>query len=116
MPCDTTVRYVGQLLSDRKEDIRVAFATISKLLAEKKVKAVVDKKSGAVTFVDVATKQRPQILNEKKLSDACIYRRIVKGGNALARQALAQAGAVNEQALTHGVHSHDGGKTWHKGH
>lgn len=88
---------------------------VNSLLSVGKVKAVVDKRTGAIAFAGIPDEQRDG------LTDACIYRQIMANGSSLARQAIAKAEAlagrgVDKQALAQGHHSHDGGKSWHHGH
>jgi hypothetical protein len=52
------------------------------------------------------------------VTDACAYRRIMATNSALARAAIARAEqlsgrSVDKAAVAHGMHSHDGGVTWH---
>lgn len=51
------------------------------------------------------------------LSDLCAYRRLTASNSQALRRALARAEVtagrkLDPQALSRGVHSHDGGKTW----
>jgi hypothetical protein len=113
MPCDTQL-LKGQTLSQRKTEVRTAVTRLSTLLAAKTVKPVIGPQ-GAIAFEGWTAEDRSRI------TDACAYRQIMSSGSALARAAIAQAEAlsgrtVNRQALAHGHHSHDGGKTWHHGH
>lgn len=55
------------------------------------------------------------------LSDACAYRALSLSGSWELRQAVARAEAmtgrkINANAVASGVHSHDGGRTFHNGH
>ena len=55
------------------------------------------------------------------VSDACAYRKLLATGSVLAKQKIAQAEAlagrgVDKKVVASGLHSHDGGATWHKGH
>jgi hypothetical protein len=114
MPCDTRPRRRDQTLTQRKEEVRQTVLGLDKLLATRRVKAVVGPQ-GAITFQG----WEAQVRND--VSDACAYRRLLVSGSALALAEIAQAEAiagrsVNKQALAVGVHSHDGGGTWHGGH
>lgn len=53
------------------------------------------------------------------VSDVCAYRKL--GNSPVLRRAVARAEVtagrkVNTQAIGAGIHSHDGGMTWHPGH
>lgn len=53
------------------------------------------------------------------VTDACAYRRLMVSGSALAKAAIAHAEqlaghSVDRRVVAHGVHSHDGGQTWHE--
>lgn len=114
MPCDTRLK-PRQTISQRKDEVRKAVGKFSTGLANRTIKAVVDKKTGAVAFAGVPESDRDGV------TDACAYRQLMVHGSALARAAIAQAEqvagrAVNRQALGAGVHSHDGGEHWHHGH
>lgn len=55
------------------------------------------------------------------VSDICAYRALTIAGSTTLRAAVARAEVlegrqVNPQAIGAGVHSHDGGKSWHAGH
>ena len=111
MPCDRRLK-AGQTISDRAGEIRTVVAKLSDALANGRVKAVVDKTKRAVAFVGLSDKDRDGV------TDACAYRRIMTSGSALARAAIVRAEAlagvrVDNKQMAVGVHSHDGGKTWH---
>ena len=113
MPCDT--RFLpNQTLTQRKEEIKTAIEKLAAKLAKGTVTAKTGPQ-GAITFVGWLEGDRSRV------TDACAYRRIMATGSAAAKLALAKAEqlagrSVNKQALAHGVHSHDHGKTWHNGH
>jgi len=114
MPCDTRLK-AKQTLQQRAAEVKGVVAKLDALLRAGKAKVVVDKKTGAVALDGVSNEDRDGV------TDACIYRRIMATGSALAKQAIARAElvagrSVNAQAVAHGHHSHDGGKTWHAGH
>jgi hypothetical protein len=113
MPCDTFFK-PGQTLTQRKEEIKKVMTRLERLLAERRVKAKVGPQ-GAITF------EGWQAADRERVTDACAYRRIMATGSSLARAEIARAEAmagrtVNKQAVAQGVHSHDGGKSWHHGH
>ena len=114
MPCDSKPFRVGQTLDQRKQQVRDAITSIDALLKKRNVRPIVGP-NGAITFAGIADDIRAGI------TDACIYRRIMASGSALARAEIARAEAmagrkVNVQTVASGVHSHDGGDTWHHGH
>lgn len=113
MACDTRLKQ-GQTISERKEEVREAVEKIAKGLAAGRIKAVVSK-DGAIAFDGVSNDER------NGLTDACAYRRIMVSGSATAKAALARAEqvagrSISKQVIGQGMHSHDGGKTWHNGH
>ena len=114
MPCDTKAR-AGQTLDQRKTEVRTAIARLASALAAGKVQAVVDRRTGAVAFRDWAEGQSARV------TDACAYRMIASTGSAAARAAIVRAETlagrtVSREALHVGVHSHDGGHSFHHGH
>jgi hypothetical protein len=114
MPCDTQLKK-GQTIKERAAEVRQVVYDINSLIANGKVKAVVDRKTGAVAFDGVDPNIRDGV------TDACIYRRLMVSGSSLTKAAIARAEqvagrSVNKQAVAQGVHSHDGGKSWHHGH
>lgn len=114
MACET-MRKPRQTPQERAEEVRKAVAKVAEALASGKAKAKVGPQ-GAVAFEGLSEADRGGV------TDACIYRRIMAGGgNALARAALARAEqmagrSVDRRVVASGTHSHDGGRTWHKGH
>lgn len=111
MPCDTqTLR--GQTLTQRKDEVRRALAKLETLLASRKVRPVIGRQ-GAIAFDGWLDEERGRV------SDTCAYRLIMSQGGSLAKATIARAEAmagrgVNKQAVAVGVHSHDGGRTWHE--
>jgi len=118
MPCDTRLKTIGgrkQTTSERAAEIRKAVDALALKLLNRQVRPVVDKATGAIAFQGWNETDRDGI------TDACAYRRLKVQGNALVQAELARAEAmagrpVNTKALAQGVHSHDGGTTWHHGH
>jgi hypothetical protein len=113
MPCDTKLK-PKQTIQQRATEIREVVARLSAGLASGKVKAVVGPQ-GAVAFSGLAETERDGV------TDACAYRRLMATGSALAKQAIARAEqiagrTIDRQAVAHGHHSHDGGRSWHAGH
>ena len=113
MPCDTR-RRPNQTLTERKSEIRQAIDKLSAALVSGRAKAIVGPQ-GAVAF------QGWQEGQQANVTDACALRLILSTGSALAKASIAKAEAIagrgiDRQAIAHGHHSHDGGKTWHSGH
>lgn len=110
MPCDT-VRKPQQTLAQRKEEVRRRMRTIDRLIATGKIKVKVGKQ-GAIAFTNLADTDRDGI------TDACIYRMVMLSGSAAAKLAILKAEqaagvSVNKKVVAQGIHSHDGGATWH---
>lgn len=114
MACETIIRR-KQTRQQRIAEVKKVIETVDKRLANGKVKAVVDKKTGAIAFAGLEASERDDV------SDACIYRKVMQSGSTAAKLAIAKAEqlagrTVSQTALGHGVHSHDGGITFHPGH
>lgn len=113
MACDTYYKPL-QTPQQRAEELRLARAKLIEGLSAGRIKPVVDKKTGAVTFSGFEQ-------DRAGITDACAYRYVMATGSTTAKLAIMRAEqlagrSVSQSALTHGVHSHDGGKTWHHGH
>ena len=113
MPCDRTLK-AGQSITQRKEEILRAVDRLQKGLANGTVKARVGPQ-GSIAFVGLSEADRAGV------TDACAYRRIMVSGSALARAAIVRAEqlagrTIDKQVIGQGVHSHDGGRTWHGKH
>lgn len=114
MPCDTRPTKPRQTIQERVTEVRRAVAKLDELLRRRRVQVRVSPQ-GAVAFSGWTDQERDGI------TDACAYRRIMATGSALAKAEVARAEAlagraVDRKVLAAGVHSHDGGKTWHRGH
>lgn len=114
MPCDTRLK-PRQTISQRAEEVRKVVYDINSLISTGKVKPVVDRATGAIAFQGFDENLRDGV------TDGCIYRRLMATGSSLTKAAIARAEQlagrpVNKQAVGQGVHSHDGGGTWHHGH
>ncbi len=110
MPCDTRLK-PRQSISERKVEVRKAAEKLSAALAAGRVKVKLSK-MGAIAFEGFTDADRDGV------TDACAYRMVMKHGSALARMAIQKAEqlsgvTVNKQVVASGVHSHDGGETWH---
>lgn len=109
MPCDRKLK-PQQTVQERAEEIRRAVAQLSQALAMGSVKVKISAQ-GAIAF-------QGWDLGRDGVTDACAYRRLMATGSALAKAKIAQAEqlagrSVNKQLVGQGVHSHDGGATWH---
>ena len=113
MACDTRLK-PKQTIQQRAEEVRKRVSRLDELMRRNSVQVKVGPQ-GAVAFIGWSEEERDGV------TDACAYRRLMVSGSALAKAAIARAEqlagrSVNKQALAHGVHSHDHGKTWHHGH
>lgn len=111
MVCDTKL-FAGQTVEERAEEIQRVVLRLTEGLVNGTITAVVGAQGG-IAFDGLA--------DARGVSDACAYMQVMAGDNALAKLAILQAEqlagrSVDANALAHGAHSHDGGKTWHKGH
>jgi len=110
MPCDTKLK-AGQTITQRKEEITQAVARVQAALVAGRVTLRVGPTGGAA-FIGVTAEERNDV------TDACMYRRIMATGSALAKAKIAAAEAlqgrsVSKQAIGQGHHSHDSGRSWH---
>lgn len=101
----------NQTMAQRMTEVRTAVQQIDAMLASRRITAKVGPQ-GAVTFTGISDKDRA------RMTDACIYRRIMQSGSAGAKMAIARAEqlagrTVSRATVATGVHSHDGGSTWH---
>src|ERR1700692_132351 len=107
MPCDTRLK-VGQNIKQRAEEVRSVVAKLQAALVAGRVRAKVGP-TGGVAFVGLEEGERDGV------TDACMYRRLMATGSALAKAAIAKAELlagrkVDNHAIAHGHHSHDGGE------
>jgi hypothetical protein len=110
MPCDTYLK-PDQTLNQRVEEVKKRVTAVDRLIASRKVTVKVGPQ-GAVTFVGIPDEDRDG------MTDACIYRMLTRKGSAAARQAIQKAEmmagrSVDRKVVAAGIHSHDGGSTWH---
>ena len=114
MPCDT--RRLDSLTPEQRfKQIRDSVSKLGTLLQSGKVSVKVDRATGAVAFINWSKEDRADI------SDVCAVRRLLAKNDVAFKAALAKAEAVAGRKLAvaavgAGIHSHDGGKTWHGGH
>ena len=110
MPCDTKLK-PNQTITQRKLEITEVVDRIQKGLVNGSMRLKLSA-TGAPAFDGISD------ADKNNVTDACIYRRIMATGSALAKAKLASAQALlGKPVQTHGgTHSHDGGKTWHGSH
>ena len=111
MACETYFKR-NQTIAQRKEEVRKVVETLDRALASGRVKIKIDKSTGAISFEGLTATERDDV------TDACAYRRLMISGSAAAKMAIQRAEqlagrGVSRQALAAGIHSHDGGKSWH---
>jgi hypothetical protein len=112
---------IGMTPPQRKKQIDEAVERLNKALAVGEVKIKVGA-NGAITFIDGKVRGAVAgILGSNKISDTCAYRKLLAISSPSLRAAVIQAEAlagrkIDPQAVASGMHSHDGGKTWHPGH
>lgn len=114
MACDTQPYVPNQTLSERKAEVKKVIDLVAQEIVAGRVRPKVGAQ-GAIAFDGIPDAMR------RGVSDACVYRRIMATGSAMAKQQLARAEQlagrrVDQKALAGGHHSHDGGRTWHGGH
>lgn len=113
MPCDTK-RSPTQTIRQRAEEILRAVKTLDDALKTGRVTIKVGPQ-GAIAFVGLTDEERNGV------TDACAYRRLMVSGSALAKTAIARAETIagrgiDRRAVAQGIHSHDGGHSWHHKH
>lgn len=100
-----------QTPAQRRAEVKAKLADLEARIKSDQVKIKIDRKSGVLTFDGWA--------DRAGITDACAFRALKNSSEVRMKILRAEAVAgtkVNEKAITAGVHSHDGGKTWHKGH
>ena len=110
MPCDTRLK-PKQTIKQRAAEVRQRVANLDKLIASGQVRVKIGPQ-GAVAFSAWADSERDGV------TDACAYRRLMMTGSVQAKAAIVRAEmmsgrSINRQVIGQGVHSHDGGHTWH---
>lgn len=113
MPCDTNLKQ-GQTLESRGEQIKKSLTRLERALTEGRVGLTIAP-NGAVAFTNWKREDRDDV------TDVCAFRTLTSQNSWALRQAVAKAEQVqgrkvNPHAVAAGHHSHDGGKSWHKGH
>lgn len=112
MPCDTTLTQ-GQTAEGRQREIDSALADLERRLTAGKVRLVVGP-NGEIAFTDWGAQRMG-------VTDVCAFRTLSTRGSWPLRQAQAAAEmaagrTVDRAKVAAGVHSHDGGGSWHPGH
>jgi len=110
MPCDRQLK-PKQTIQQRADEIRKMVAKLAAGLISGKIKAKVGPQ-GAIAFDGISNEDRDGV------ADNCAYRRLMIEGSPLARAQIARAEqlagrSIDRAVVGHGVHSHDGGRTWH---
>ena len=110
MTCESR-KIAGQTTEQRRAEITRVFAEIRAAIMTGKARIIVGKQGG-IAFV------LPGI-DRAGVSDACIYRVLMRENAWGFREALAKAETlagcvVNETMIATGLHSHDHGVTWSK--
>lgn len=110
MACETRLR-PQQTISQRAAEIRSAVQRLVAALVAGRVQLKVGA-NGAPVFTGWQEESRDGI------SDLCAYRQIMRTGDATSRMLIQRAEQmsgrpVNKAAVAAGLHSHDGGTTWH---
>ena len=108
MPCETRLK-PKQSIQERADEIRKAISGLDALLKKRNVRVTVGPQ-GAIAFSGWN--------NRDGITDACAYRRIMATGSSLAKMEIARAEqlagrGVDRRVIAQGVHSHDGGYSWH---
>lgn len=110
MPCDTRLKK-GQTIKQRAAEVSRVVERLAAGLAAGRIKPKISAEGG-VAFDGLGEAERDGV------TDACAYRRLMASSNTLAKHMMERAELmsgrkVDRHALAQGVHSHDGGKTWH---
>lgn len=109
MACFTYLRPM-QTKEERAAEIKAATRKLEVALLKGGASVVIGP-DGAITFAGWSERS--------DVTDVCAYRSLSQAGSkaladALARAELKYGRKHNPKAITAGVHSHDGGKTWGK--
>ena len=108
MPCTTQPNLTAQ----RQQQIKDSIARLERALSDGSVRVIVGA-NGAIAFKGA--------WRNDGVMDACAFRLLRAAGSGPLRSAIARAEVmagrkISEQAIAAGVHSHDGGASWYKGH
>jgi len=110
MPCYSRPRR-NQTQAQRRAEVKKAVTDIDKLVAKRKVGIKVGPQ-GAVTFTGLDEQLRAG------MTDVCIYQMLMNRGSEGTMQRVIEAEQragrkISQKAVQKGVHSHDGGASWH---
>jgi hypothetical protein len=110
MPCFSR-RQPNQTPEQRNKEVKKAVTDVDKLLAQGRATIKVGPQ-GAITFVGIPNELRAG------LTDVCIYNLLMGSGSESAKMAVQTAEMlagrpVSQNAIRQGIHSHDGGQSWH---
>lgn len=113
MPCFDS-RPAGMTEEQRQRQIDEALQRLEQQMARGTVTVSIGPQ-GAVAFDGWAEAERDGV------ADVCAYRALKVAGSfelaqAVQRAEMASGRSVDEQQVAAGIHSHDGGATWHPGH
>jgi hypothetical protein len=113
VPCDTTLAQ-EQTTEERQREIDKALTLLEAQLTRGLVRMVIGP-DGAIAFSGWGDGRR------RGIADVCAYRTLAARGSWGLRQAQAAAEmtagrTVDRAKVAAGVHSHDGGGSWHPGH
>lgn len=108
MPC-IGMNLKGKAKAERQRIIALALDSLERALANGSARVTVGA-NGAVAFSGAWP-------NRSGMTDVCAVRALQARHSDVLAQAIAATGRqVNPQAVAAGIHSHDGGQTWHAGH
>lgn len=110
MPCNTKLK-TGQTIAQRAAELRKRGEQVDKMLTAGRIGVKVGPQ-GAITFTGI-----PEDVRDG-MTDLCVYRAIMARGSHQAKLAIAKAErlagrVVDKKVVTSGLHSHDGGASWH---
>ena len=110
MPCFSKPR-VNQTPEQRRTEVKKAVGDIDKLIAKRKIGIKVGPQGGIV-FTGLTEAMRAG------MTDVCIYNLLMQRGSESMKTAVRTAEmlagrGVSQSALKAGIHSHDGGGSWH---
>lgn len=113
MPCTATPR-PEQTLAERIAEVTKALRELEAAIAQGSVRVRIGA-NGAVALEGWGPADRADV------TDVCAIRTLTAEGSWILRQAIAREESrtgrkLNLVAVASGVHSHDGGRTWHGGH
>lgn len=112
MPCDTVLS-PEQTAAQRQREIDESLVELERRMSAGAVEIAIGP-DGAVAFAGWGAERRG-------ITDVCAFRTLASRDSWELRQAVARAEAmsgrrVSAAAVSAGVHSHDGGHSWHPGH